>query len=128
MVSGTSNIKAKNKIFPLNQNLTYANYGVYVATGVTCSQQYVGQTVNKFYTRWTAHRGSWNKPAIGGDRSPTALLRTIQRCHRRRKDFGQAVANRGFFQVVVKSISPGVANSGEIAFYQPETRRKQFFY
>jgi len=37
--------KAKNKTFPLNQNLTCANYGIYVATCVMCC--HVGQTANK---------------------------------------------------------------------------------
>jgi len=32
----------KNKTFPLNQNLTRANYGIYVETFVICNQQYVG--------------------------------------------------------------------------------------
>jgi len=38
----------KNKTFPLNQKLTCANHGIYVATCVICHNQYVGQTKNKF--------------------------------------------------------------------------------
>jgi len=37
-------------------------------------------------------------------------------------------ANTGFFQVVAKSIFPGVGNSNEISFYQLENKRKNFFY
>jgi len=42
----------KNKTFPLKQNLTCANYSIYVATCVICHWQYVGQTSNKFFMRW----------------------------------------------------------------------------
>ena len=27
-----------------------------------CNQQCFGQTVNTFFKRWSAHRGTWNKP------------------------------------------------------------------
>jgi len=41
--------------------LTYANHGIYVATCFICHEQYVGQTKNKFSTRWTSHRSNWNR-------------------------------------------------------------------
>ena len=34
---------SKSKTFPLNQNLTCANYGNYEATCVICPEKYVGQ-------------------------------------------------------------------------------------
>jgi len=52
----------KNKIFLLNQKLTCAKYGIYVATCVICHEQYVGQTKNKFSTRWWLHGSNWNRP------------------------------------------------------------------
>jgi len=51
----------KNKTFLLNKNLTCANYSLYVATCAICYQQYCGQTVNKFSTRWLSHRSNSNK-------------------------------------------------------------------
>jgi len=36
-------ILSKNKTFPLTQNLTCANYGIYVATCVICRQQYLAK-------------------------------------------------------------------------------------
>jgi len=60
------------KSFPLNQNLTRANYGVYMATCVTCNEQYVGQTTNKVSTRWSSHRSNWSKP---GDNEQMVLWR-----------------------------------------------------
>jgi len=49
----------KNKYFPLKQNLTCANYGLYVATCVICHEQYVGQSINKSSTKWASHWGAW---------------------------------------------------------------------
>ena len=57
----------KNKTFPLNQNLTSASYGIYVATCVICHEQYVGQNTNKISTRWSSHRNNWNKPDCKDD-------------------------------------------------------------
>jgi len=62
MVPYVSQIMSKNKTFPLNQKLTCANHGIYVATCVMCHEQYVGQTKNKFSTRWSSHRSNWNRP------------------------------------------------------------------
>jgi len=55
-------IMTKNRTFLPNQNLTCANYSIYVATCVICQRQYVGHMVNKFSKRWSSHRGTWNKP------------------------------------------------------------------
>ena len=49
-------ISISGRIFSLKQNLTCADYGVDVATCKLCSEQYVGQTANKFSKRWTTHR------------------------------------------------------------------------
>ena len=62
MVPCVSQIMGKNKTFPLNQKLTCANHGIYVATCVICHEQYVEQTKNKFSTRWSSHRSNWNRP------------------------------------------------------------------
>jgi len=45
---------SKINTFPLNQNLTCANFGIYAATCVICHEQYVGQTKNKFSKRWSS--------------------------------------------------------------------------
>ena len=39
-----SQIMSKTKIFPLNQNLTCAKYGICAVTCVICHEKYVGQT------------------------------------------------------------------------------------
>ena len=62
IVSCVSKIMGKNKTFPLNRKLTCANHGIYVTTCVICHEQYVGQTKNKFSTRWSSHRSNWNRP------------------------------------------------------------------
>jgi len=62
MVPCVSQIMVKNKTLPLNQTLTCANHGIYVATCVICHKQYVGQTKNKFYTRGSTQRSNWNTP------------------------------------------------------------------
>ena len=60
MVPFTHKIVSSNgRTFSLKQNLTCTDYGVYVATCKLCSEQYVGQTVNKFSKRWTTHRSQW---------------------------------------------------------------------
>jgi len=38
----------KNKTFLLKQNLTFANFGIYVASCMIRHEQYVGHTINKF--------------------------------------------------------------------------------
>ena len=46
MVPNVSQLLTKNKTFKLNQSLTCADFGTYVATCVICHEQYVGQTSN----------------------------------------------------------------------------------
>jgi len=48
MTPTVSQKMTKNKIFMLSQNLTSANYGIYLATYVIFQQLCVGQTVNTF--------------------------------------------------------------------------------
>ena len=43
----------------LKYHLTCANYGIYAAQCRICKQFYVGQSKNKFSTRWNAHRNKW---------------------------------------------------------------------
>ena len=69
MVPYVSQIKTKNKYFLLNRN------GVYVATCLTCYQQYNGQTVNIFSTGWSSHPNSWNQPDIRDDSDQMVVLR-----------------------------------------------------
>jgi len=68
MVPNVSQLLTKTKTLKLNQSLTCADIGIYVATCVICHEQYVGQTSNKFYKRWSAHRSNWNKQDCKTDR------------------------------------------------------------
>ena len=61
MVPNVSQLLAKTKTFKLNQSLTCADFGIYVATCVICHEQHIGQTSNKFSKRWSAHCSNWNK-------------------------------------------------------------------
>jgi len=84
MVPCVSQIMGKNKTFPLNQKLTCANHGIYVATCGICHEQYVGQTKNKFSTRWSSHRSNWNRPNREIDESnkdKVTLLRHFSESH-----------------------------------------------
>jgi len=84
MVPCVSQIMGKNKTFPLNQKLTCENHSIYVATCVVCHEQYVGQTKNKFFTRWSSHRSSWNRPNCEIDeynKDKVALLRHFSESH-----------------------------------------------
>jgi len=63
MVPCVSQIMTK-KYIPLNQNLTYANFGIYVLTCLTCYQQCNGQKVNTFTTEWSSRPSNWNKADI----------------------------------------------------------------
>jgi len=84
MVPCVSQKMSKNKTFPLNQELTCANHGIYVATCVICQEQYVGQTKNKFSTRRSSHRSNWNRPNCEIDennKDKVALLRHFSEFH-----------------------------------------------
>ena len=61
MVPNVSQLLTETKTFKLNQSLTCADFGIYVATCVICHEQCVGQTNNKFSKRCSAHRSNWNK-------------------------------------------------------------------
>ena len=77
MVPNVSQLLTKTKTFQLNQSLTCADFGIYVATCVICHEQYVGQTSNKFSKRWSAHRSNWNKQycKTDSDKDQMALSR-----------------------------------------------------
>ena len=75
MVPNVSQLLTKTKTFKLNQSLTCADFGIYVATCVICHEQYVGQTSNKFSKRLLAHRSNWNKQYC-----KTAVTRTRWPC------------------------------------------------
>ena len=77
MVPSVSQLLTKIKTFKLNQSLTCADFGIYVATCVICHEQYVGQTSNKFSKRWSAHRSNWNKQncKTDSDKDQMALSR-----------------------------------------------------
>ena len=61
MVPNVSQLLTKTKTFKLNQSLTCADFGIYVAICMMCHEQYVDQICNKFSKRWSAHRSNWNK-------------------------------------------------------------------
>ena len=75
--------KQQTKTFKLNQSLTCADFGIYVATCVICHEQYVGHTSNKFSKRWSAHRSNWNKQdcKTDSDKDQMALSRHYSENH-----------------------------------------------
>ena len=77
MVPNVSQLLTKTKTFKLNQSLTCADFGIYVATCVICREQNVGQTSNKFSKRWSAYRSNWNKQycKTDSDKDQMALSR-----------------------------------------------------
>ena len=83
MVPNVSQLLTKTKTFKLNQSLTCADFGIYVATCVMYHEQYVGQTSNKFSKRWSAHRSNWNKQDCkpDSDKDQMALSRHYSEIH-----------------------------------------------
>ena len=83
MVPNVSQLLTKTKTFKLNQSLTCADFGIYVATCLICHEQYVGQTSNKFSKRWSAHRSNWNKQycKTDSDKDQMALSRHCSKNH-----------------------------------------------
>ena len=77
-----SQLLTKTKTFKLNQSLTCADFGIYVATCVICHEQYVSQTSNTFSKRWSALR-YWNKQDCksDSDKDEMALLRHYSENH-----------------------------------------------
>jgi len=75
MVDPVSFIKtAQGKVFHLHQNLTCCNYGIYAAQCGLCKQIYVGQSKNRFSSRWTGHRTIWKNKNCLNQRSDRASL------------------------------------------------------
>ena len=73
MVATTSVISTNfGSNFILKQNLNCTNFGIYAAHCNICFEFYVGQTKNRFSTRWTGHRHSWKNNISIGDNA--ALL------------------------------------------------------
>ena len=83
MVPNVSQLLTKTKTFELNQSLTCADFGIYVATCVICHEQYVGQPSNKFSKRWSAHHNNWNKEdcKTDSDKDQMALSRHYSENH-----------------------------------------------
>ena len=83
MAPNVSQLLTKTKTFKLNQSLTCADFGIYVATCVICHEQYVDQTSNKFSKRWSAHRSNWNKQdcKTDSDKDQMALSRHYSENH-----------------------------------------------
>ena len=81
MVFATDTIKTpNNKSILLKTSLTCKDWGIYVATCLTCKHQYVGQTSTSFSSRWNGHRSTWNKGIL--DCSDKAALRVhYNKCH-----------------------------------------------
>jgi len=79
MVPNVSQLLTKTKTFKLNQTLTCADFGIYVATCMICHEQYVGQTSNKFSKGWSAHRSNWNKQEGKTDSDKDQMAATLFR-------------------------------------------------
>jgi len=106
MVPCVSQILGKNKTFPLNQKFTCANHRIYVATCFTCHEQYVGQTKNKFSTRWSSHRSNWNRPNCETDENnedKVALLRHFSESH---GDVNRPAIHEAYTVTFVKNLIP----------------------
>ena len=46
-------------IVKLKNRLNCKNYGIYGAECKLCNELYIGQTKNRFSTRWNSHRSKW---------------------------------------------------------------------
>ena len=46
-------------IIKLKNRLNCKNYGIYGAECKLCNELYIGQTKNRFSTRWNSHRSKW---------------------------------------------------------------------
>jgi len=68
--------QSKNKSFRINRIFRCANFGIYVATCVTCHEEYVGQTSINFH--WDGHLNAvanWKQLDNAGDKDETSSLR-----------------------------------------------------
>jgi len=81
IIPNVSQLLTKNKTFPLNENLTCAYYGIYVATCAICHEQYFGQTNKNFSKRWSGRRSSWNKQDCKTGIDQMALSRPNSKNH-----------------------------------------------
>ena len=81
MVHTTNEIQSKSgNSFILRRRLNCSDSGIYVATCTLCQEQYVGQTITSFATRWNSHRKVWNDGVTeDGDRA--ALLTHYKKKH-----------------------------------------------
>nr|CAB3263653.1 methionine--tRNA ligase, cytoplasmic [Phallusia mammillata] len=62
------------QVLELKQDLDCKCYGIYAATCNICSAQYIGQTKNRFSTRWTHHRSTWKERKVNEENDNAALL------------------------------------------------------
>ena len=76
MVATSKTLKIKNKTHKINGKLNCKSSGIYVAVCVipNCQENYVGQTITAFNTRFNAHRGKWVGAPVSEQRDDTALL------------------------------------------------------
>ena len=58
----------------IKQSISCKNFGIYVVECRICRQQYVGQTITSFSTRWAQHRSIWNAGANANDNNDKASL------------------------------------------------------
>nr|CAB3263301.1 uncharacterized protein LOC108950347 [Phallusia mammillata] len=73
MVSTEHKLCIDDRTIALRQSLDCSNFGIYVATCRICNSRYVGQTKNKFSTRWSGHRTVWNTFKTSGDNDNASL-------------------------------------------------------
>ena len=76
MVATSKNLKIKNKTYKINGKLNCKSCGIYVAVCKipNCQENYVGQTITAFNTRFNAHRGKWVAAPVSEQRDDTAVL------------------------------------------------------
>ena len=60
---------------------TNSSYQVVIISCSLCSKQYVGQTLNKFSTRWNAHHGTRNYFDASAVTDKAALLKHFYKHH-----------------------------------------------
>ena len=88
---------AKTKTSDLNQSLTCADFGIYIATCVICHEQYVGQTSNTFSKIWSAHRSNWNKQDCKTDSDKDQMVAALFREPRHYKQANSARSIHRYF-------------------------------
>ena len=79
------------KLFNLSRQLTCKDHGIYAATCMICSAQYVGQTVTSFSERCGTHRSLW-KSGNTENNDRAALRVHYQKKHPDAKDIDLADA------------------------------------